>query len=66
MLKLTEIEIFLLFFLSRKVNGLFLHARSVEGNFSLHVRCAGTDALSPTTRSADDAFSLCGKCVGHV
>ena len=63
---MTEIEIYLLFSLSRKVSALLLHARSVEGNFSIHARGVDVGALSPTARCTDDAFSLFGKCVDGV
>ena len=33
---------------------------------SLHAWCVNANALSPTTRSVDGAFSLFGKCVGGV
>ena len=57
---------FLLLSLYRKVDALVLHARSTDGNFSLHVRCASADALSPTARSTDDAFSLPAKSAGGI
>ena len=66
MLKLTEIEIFLLFSLSRKVDALVLHARSTEGAFSPHSRCGDAGTLSPTAKSANGSFSLFGKCAGVV
>ena len=63
---MTEIEIFLLFSLFRKVNALVLHDRCAEGIFSLHSRCVDGGALSPTARSADDTFSLPTKCADGI
>ena len=63
---MTEIEIFLLFSLFRKVDALVLHDRFAKGDFSLHVRRVDVDALSPTARRDDGAFSLFGKCSGGV
>ena len=72
-----RLRFFLLFFLSRKVKALILHARNTEGDFSLHARCVdGTlslnarctdaDALSPTTKCGDGALSLHEWCVSGV
>ena len=57
---------FFLFSLSRKVGALTLHARCINGTFSLHYRCVGVATLSPTARCADGALFLHGRCVGGV